>query len=47
MFANCKDITFAEHVVTIRSALNDMSRESLLALCDEICERKETLAHHL
>ena len=36
MFANAKGITFAEPVVTVKSALNDTSRAQLAALADAL-----------
>ena len=36
LFANSKGITFAEPVVTIRSALNDASRAQIAALADAL-----------
>ena len=36
LFANAKGITFAEPVVTIRSALNDASRAQIAALADAL-----------
>ena len=36
MFEGCKDITFAQNTVTIKSALNEESREQLMALADEL-----------
>lgn len=38
MFANSKNITFAENVVTIKSALNDQSRDQISQLTDELCQ---------
>ena len=37
MLASCKNLTFAENTVRILSALNEESREKLLALADELC----------
>ncbi len=37
-FENCKDITFAETVVKIRSALNSESREQVSALAEELAK---------
>ena len=42
MFEKSKNLTFAEHNVTIRSALNEDSRNALEALSEELC--KEYLA---
>lgn len=39
-FETCKDLTFAENIVKIRSALSDESRAQISALADEL---KETL----
>ena len=36
MMENCKNITWAENVVTIKSALNAQSEEKLEALADEL-----------
>ena len=36
MFANSKEITFVEPVVTIRSALNEASEAQLAALADAL-----------
>ena len=36
MFENCKDLTFADTVVTIHSALNDTSREQIKELAKEM-----------
>ena len=36
MFKDCKDITIAEPMVTIKSALNEESHEALLALADDL-----------
>ena len=38
MFDGCKDITFAENTVTIKSALNDKSRNKLMKLADEMAK---------
>ncbi len=38
MFASSKNITFAENVVTIKSALSEESRESIEKLADELCQ---------
>jgi flavorubredoxin len=38
MFEGCKDITFAQNSVTIKSALNDASLAQLDALADELCK---------
>lgn len=38
MFANSRNIAFAENVVTIRSALNDQSRQQISSLTDELCQ---------
>ncbi|MBP5254338.1 MAG: flavin reductase [Lachnospiraceae bacterium] len=38
MLEGCKNITFAENVVHIRSALDDTSREELEKLADELCQ---------
>ena len=38
-FENCKDITFAENVVKINSALNNESRAQVVALADELSQR--------
>lgn len=37
MLEGSKNLTLAEHTVTIRSALNDQSREQLEALANELC----------
>ena len=37
MFEGCKDITFTETTVRIASALNDVSRNEIVALADELC----------
>ena len=37
MFEGCKDITFTETTVKIASALNDVSRNEIVALADELC----------
>lgn len=44
MFANSKNITFAENVVTIKSALSDQSRNQIRQLSDELC--REYLAQN-
>ncbi len=36
MLSDCKDLTFAENTVTIRSALNSKSTEKLMRLADEM-----------
>ena len=36
MFENSKDLTFADTVVTIHSALNDVSREQIKQLAEEM-----------
>ena len=41
MFANSKDIKFAENEVHIKSALNDESKAQLEALADELCNDYE------
>lgn len=41
MFANSKDIKFAENEVHIKSALNDESKAQLEALADELCKDYE------
>ncbi|MCC8167834.1 MAG: FprA family A-type flavoprotein [Clostridiales bacterium] len=38
MLENCKNITFAEHGVTIRAALNEDSRGQIAALAEELAE---------
>ena len=38
MFANAKDITFAEPMVTVQSALNEQSREQIEALAKALAE---------
>lgn len=38
-FENCKDITFAENVVKIHSALNDESRAQVIALAKELSQQ--------
>lgn len=37
MLSGCKNLTFAEHVVHIKSALSEESNEELKALADELC----------
>ena len=37
MLEGCKDITFTEQTVRIASALNDVSRNEIVALADELC----------
>jgi len=37
MLENCKNLTFAENSVKIRSALNEESREQVAALAEELC----------
>jgi flavorubredoxin len=37
MLEGCKNLTFAEHNVTIRSALDEESTAGLDALADELC----------
>ena len=37
MLEGCKNLTFAETTVTVRSALNDTSREQIAGLADELC----------
>lgn len=44
MFANSKNTTFAENVVTIKSALSDQSRNQISQLSDELC--REYLAQN-
>ena len=38
MFSKSKNLTFAENTVTIRSALNDESRNQISLLTDELCQ---------
>lgn len=38
LFKGCKDLTFAENVVTIKSALNDKSTAKLMKLADEMAK---------
>lgn len=38
MLAGCKNLTFARHHVTIRSALKQDTRESIAQLADELCK---------
>ena len=38
MLEGCKNITFAETTVTVRSALNDASESQIAALADELCK---------
>jgi len=38
MLEGCKDLTFAQNVVTIRSALSDENRSQIAALAKELCE---------
>ena len=38
MLEGCKNLTFAETTVTVRSALNDTSREQIAGLADELCQ---------
>lgn len=44
MLEGCKNITFAENIVHIKSALNDESSAQLDALADELC--KDYIAQH-
>ena len=37
MLENSKNITFAENIVQIKSALNETSIAAIDALCDELC----------
>lgn len=49
MLKGCKNLTFAKHHVTIRSALKQDTRESISALADELCmeylAQSDTLAN--
>jgi flavorubredoxin len=36
LMEQCKDITFAEHSVTVKGALNDESRAQIDALAEEL-----------
>ena len=38
MLENCKNLVFAEPVVTIKSAMNDANKEQLEALADDLCQ---------
>ena len=38
MLEGCKNLTFAETTVTVRSALNDASESQIAALADELCK---------
>ena len=38
MMENCKNITWAENTVTIKSAMNEANEEQLEALADELCK---------
>jgi flavorubredoxin/flavin reductase (DIM6/NTAB) family NADH-FMN oxidoreductase RutF len=44
MLENCKNTTFAETTVSIKSAMNEENREQIEALADEFC--KDYLAQH-
>lgn len=47
MLENSKNLTFAEKTVTIKSAMNDQSRDDLMALASELCSGYEALSNDI